>query len=74
MFRSNWVFFVAAVMFAYLAVGDASVLHLVPSGPSTTIDLNSIASHCGIASFSIQAVIWIANLLRWVSRRRTKSA
>jgi len=70
MLRSNWVFLVVAVLFAYLAVGIA--LHFVPEGPAEA--LTSIAWYCSSASFGIQCVIWIANFLRWLRRRRIKSA
>ena len=69
MFRfSNWVFLVAAVVFAYVADGDASPLHMVPEGFGEA--LTSIAWYCGFASFGIQCIIWIANFLRWLIRRR----
>jgi hypothetical protein len=77
MFRfSNWVFLIFTVGFAYIAIrthgriGGEYIGYGLGIG---AIEISLIASYCGIVSFVIQSLIWIANIVRWISRRHIKS-
>jgi hypothetical protein len=74
--RSNWLF----LLIAALLIGTfdrelflgLSLLSL--PAPLLSHDIGSVAFYCGILSLVIQCMVWIANIARWIGRRRIERA
>lgn len=74
--RSNWLFLIIAAVL--LGTFDRGLLlgfsFLSLPAPLLSFDIGLIAFYCGVLSFGIQCIVWIANIVRWVGRRKFKSA
>ena len=73
---SNWLFLIiAAVLLGTfdrgLYLGFASFSLPVPL---LAFDNGLIAFYGGVLSFAIQCIVWIANIVRWIDRRKFERA
>jgi hypothetical protein len=74
--RSNWLFLIIAAVL--LGTFDRGLFlgfsfFSLPV-PLLSFDIGLIASYCGVLSFGVQCTVWIANIVRWMGRRKFKSA
>ena len=72
MLRSNWLYLALAVVLLGVFGGALAWNSMLFGGeqpPPAAYDINFIASVCGLVSFGIQCVVWIANIVRWTTQR-----
>ena len=76
MIRSNWLFLIIAAVLTgtfdrglFLGFSFFSLPVPLPS-----FDIGLIAFYCGVLAFGIQSSVWIANIVRWIGRRKLRSA